>query len=148
MEKEDDWRQHKTVIVEEGEWKAKIDERLAPLIRAIWKAGIETTMCCQEFHRGIAWIAFASADDLTAFLNLVGIYESGDDTLYNRINYRNGAISAPLWEYFVNVGDLQENNGYHGPPDFNITIGLFFPVCDIPALLKRLTDIAATGQEE
>ena len=83
-----------------------MDEEIAPLILALWKADIYTVNSCQENMPGIAWVEFLTADDAAEFLNLVAEYEEGIDTLYNRITQRlrwedDRAMSAPFWEYAV-----------------------------------------------
>ena len=132
---------HPTVIVEGGDWREEIDEALAPLIAAIWKAQIETVMSCQETSPGIAWIEFASVDDLSTFVNIVAHYEAGADTLYNRINYQlTGEMSAPEWEYQLNPMDLNECDFYQGATDIEFSIGVYFPVSDTPVILERLSE--------
>jgi hypothetical protein len=137
-----DSRPHPTVIVEVGPWREEIDEALAPLIRETWRAGIETMMCCQEVDPGIAWIEFESVEELYRFLNLVAHYEPGVDTLYNRIyDERVGPASAAAWQYQLNLMDIfedQEEQTVYGLACFTATVGLCFPVTDIPVLLERL----------
>ena len=133
---------HKTVTVEISDWKADIDEVLAPLIAALWTAGIETMMCCQEVEPGIAWIEFTSVEELFHFLNLVTRYEPGVDTRYNRIDHQlTGPMSAPVWEYQLNLTDIfegQEEQVIGGLVCFDATVGVYFPTTDIPVLLQRL----------
>jgi hypothetical protein len=132
---------HETIVVQVGEWKADIDVMLAPLIHEIWLAGIETFMCCQETEPGMAWVEFDSVQGLVRFLNIVGKYEEGSDTLYNRMSFRQaGTTSAPDWWYSINVWDcaFDDDTGYVGPTDFDVTVGINFPHCDLPVLLKRM----------
>ena len=142
-------RPHATVTVEVGSWCEEIDEALAPLIRQIWIAGIETDMSCQETEPGIAWIEFPGIEALFRFLNLVTRYESGVDTLYNRIRYQlTGPMSAPVWEYQLNLMDLfegQEEQTNDGLTYFDATVGVYFPATDIPVLLERLQAINNAG---
>lgn len=139
---------HKTVTVEIGDCREEIDEVLAPLIAAIWQAGIKTIMCCQETDPEIAWIEFDSVGDLEGFLNIVARYEVGVDNLYNRINHElTGEMSAPAWEYQLNPLDLNQCNSYQGATEIDFTVGVYFPISDIPVILDRLTKaIAATRQ--
>jgi len=107
----------------------EIDEVLAPLIQEIWKADIVTMMCCQETDAGIAWIEFDSMDDFLRFLNIVVKYEEGANTLYNRVNYQlTGDISEPLWEYHVNLLDIEsaaKRRRQDGEVvDFHATVGV------------------------
>lgn len=135
-------RPHPTIIVEVGSWREEIDVALAPLIREIWKAGIETMMSCQEVEPGIAWIAFPAVEELFHFLNLVTRYEPEVDTLYNRIHHqRTGPMSAPVWDYQLNLMDIfegQEEQTSDGLVCFHATVGVRFPTTDIPVLFQRL----------
>jgi hypothetical protein len=136
-------RAHKAITVRVGNMRAQIDTLLAPLIREIWKSGINTVMSCQETEPGIAWIEFEAVDDLVHFLNIVAEYEEGVDTLYNRINFRlTGPKSAPDWQYQANLLDCgfipEEDDRYEGAPDFLVTVSVYFPQSDLSVLLTRL----------
>jgi hypothetical protein len=132
-------RCHKAVIVEVGSCREEIDEALAPLITAIWKCGIGTMMSCEEVDPGIAWIEFDSIEDLRGFVNLVADYEDGADTLYNRINNQlAGDLSAPPWEYQLHLRDLNACASYMGPTYVEFSVGVYFPVSDIPVIVERL----------
>ncbi len=134
-------RRHRAVTVKVGKLEAEIDEFLVPLIAAIWSLQIETIMSCQEVEPGIAWVEFASIPDLIKFLDMVAHYEPGADTLYNRINYQlTGDISAPVWRYQLNLMDLNEIDDYQGPTDLDVTVGVYFPLSDLPAILRHLTE--------
>jgi hypothetical protein len=143
MSRHNDGRRHEAVTVRVGDRKEDIDKMLAPLIRELWRAGIETMMSCQETEPDIAWIEFNTVEDFERFLNLVADYEEGVDTLYNRINNQlTGALSAPCWEYQVNVFDCGfkpgDDNPRLGPADFHVTISVYFPHCDLPTILARM----------
>jgi len=100
---------HRAVIVEVGVWREEIDEALAPLVREIWLAGIETMMSCQEVEPGIAWIEFPAVEELLRCLNLVTRFEPGVNTFYHRIHHQLvGPMSAPVWEYRFDLSDIFE----------------------------------------
>jgi hypothetical protein len=44
-----------------------IDEKLAPLIRLMWKSGIETVECCEEEYPGLAMISFLETFGVETF---------------------------------------------------------------------------------
>jgi hypothetical protein len=138
-----------TVIVEVGSWRAEIDVTLAPLIREIWIAGIETMMSCQETQPETAWVEFVSVEETLRFLNLVTHFESGVDTLYNRIFHRrSGPMAAPVWEYQLNLLDIfeeQEEQIIDGIACFEATAGVDFPRSDISVLLERLRAVNSTS---
>ena len=57
---------HPQVHIRHGEVEADVDEKIAPLILEVWRAGITTTSSCQEFSlRGTAgvWIVFPTKTD-------------------------------------------------------------------------------------
>lgn len=64
---------HPTVIASNG---IPIDEKIHPLMEALWAAGVETRFCCQDFGGprsggrpgvGSAYIKFASDADAARF---------------------------------------------------------------------------------
>jgi hypothetical protein len=140
---------HKQVRVEWDGRGADVDEDLAPLILALWRAGIDTMMSCQENRPGIAWICFPTPLDAKMFLDLVAVYPDETDvpfweTLYGRVA---GFGSDGDWEYTVNVDDLgvQEDiiDGKVeatciGPSDFMFDVSVRFPRTDLPLILERL----------
>ena len=144
-------RSHSAVIVAVGPWREEIDEDLAPLIREIWKAGIETLMSCQETEPGIAWIEFDSIPELLRFLDLITTYEPGVDTLYNRIHHQlTGPMSAPTWEYQLNLMDMfegQEEQLIDQRACFDATVGVYFPQTDIPRLVDCLESFNGTASQ-
>lgn len=78
-------REHETVLVREGDMEAEIDVKIAPLVREVWKAGIETNMSCQEDGFGLVWLEFPGEKELLSFLAIVvNRYEEGRDSVYNR----------------------------------------------------------------
>jgi hypothetical protein len=48
---------HRTRVVRHAGLEAKVDVQLAPLVHALWRAGVYTLMSCQNFD-GRAWIVF------------------------------------------------------------------------------------------
>ena len=140
-----DERPHRTATVQVGDWKAEIDEGIVPLIQEIWRAGIETSMSCQENSDGYIWIEFPEVEDAEAFLNVVAPYEDGPDTLYSRMLpclVNHGPISD--WSYRAYVYDFalrdRELDGisYNPPAYFHFFISINFQPDDLPAVLNRL----------
>jgi hypothetical protein len=58
---------HKTVKVILGH-EIDIDVKLAPLIRQVWDARLETNQCCQEYRPGEACIELHGTSDVEEFL--------------------------------------------------------------------------------
>lgn len=55
------------------------------------------------------------------------------------MNYqRTGDVSAPLWEYRLNLFDVNEFDGHLGPAWFEVSVGLYFPILDLPVVVERL----------
>ena len=153
--------QHKQVPVEWRGRRAEVDEEMAPLILALWRAGIATRLSCQENQPGIAWIAFATPEDARKFLNRVAVYpdpadlREGDgrtyvgnvpfwETLYGRIT---GCGDEGNWDYRVWVDDFgvseelvgdELGTTHVGPADFEFNVSIRFPRTDMPLILERL----------
>jgi hypothetical protein len=142
---------HKMVVVEYRGLSAWIDEGIAPLIRELWRAGIDTVMSCEENRPGWMWIEFAHATGAEEFLSIVARYETGIDTLYNRIRHGWDPGEGDLlgqWEYDALPTDLAvtetEKDGYieescSGRSRFLFTFSVRFPATDYPTLLARMT---------
>lgn len=87
----------------------EVDEGIAPLLQAIWNAGINTCNSCQENKPGIIWIEFLAAVDAEAFLTRVvsGLdpvnNPEADDWLYSRVIGANGG-----WQYTAHPHDARE----------------------------------------
>lgn len=135
-------RRHETVTVSVGNRCEEIDIQIAPLIREIWLADIETMMSCEEVSPGIAWIEFPEVEELVQFLNIVTRYEPGADTLYNRIcSQVVGPMSTAPWEYAFNLSDIfdgQEEQLNDGAVSFFASVGVYFPTSEIALLIERL----------
>lgn len=69
-------KNHKTVLIQhEGKfmYEANVDEKIAPLVLAVWKAGIETEFSCEDCEeKHLAYIQFLP-DELIKFLNKVQV---------------------------------------------------------------------------
>lgn len=47
----------------------QIDKEMAPIIKELWSAGIDTQFCCEEIAPGVAHIVFEYTDAALAFVN-------------------------------------------------------------------------------
>jgi hypothetical protein len=140
-------RKHEAVLVREGDMEAEIDVKIAPLVREIWRAGIETYMSCQEDGFGLVWLEFPGEKELLSFLGIVvDRYEEGRDSLYNRSvgefcpTYPNSS-----WEFDMRPLDYalhdecgDEEVWHEGEPDIAFLHSVRFPPADLPLLLRRL----------
>jgi hypothetical protein len=145
---------HKQVRVSWGRRSALVDEAIAPLIEALWRAGLETVNSCADNRSGTIRVQFGTAADASSFLRKVGKYEEGTGTLYHRLkpHWRppdGGARSAPDWEYQAIPEDAartwqEDREGgpgrWHGEGgDFYFSMSVQFPWIDLPVVLERLT---------
>ena len=143
-------RKHKTVKVRVGTWQADIDEAIAPLIRQLWLAGIETDMCCQKDGWGLVWIQFSAEVDIIKFVNAIAEYEAEADTLYQRMNPASSrSLPTDEWQYEIFSADLglheeePDKSGvcrtwHEGSADFYFAYSLRFPLYDLPTVLGRM----------
>ena len=115
---------------------------IAPLIRALWIAGINTILSCQATEPGNSRIECASAAEFIEFLNWVTRCEPGNDTFDNRRNCNHiDQMSTSTWFNQLNVLDLLEGETeqkIYGDVFFEATIGFYFPATDIPVLVEQL----------
>jgi hypothetical protein len=156
----DDYR-HPQILVEAGGQRAYVDHELAPLLRELWRAGIDTYSSCQDlgesvedlleamphlgpyvdFHSGRAVIDF-SPPDAQRFLNLVA-GATPPPALYDRMA-RWTAEGA--WRVDLIVLDAPAAPDRH---DFRIFgTQVQFPRYDIPgviACLRRHNERLASG---
>jgi hypothetical protein len=141
---------HRQVSVQVGPWQADVDEGIAPLIRELRRAGVETLKSCQQNKRGRVWLCFPAACEAERFLNLVARFVDGYDQLYWRMKADSQNVGPlPDWEYAVNIEDralLEEvaNDSvyysYDPPPAFVFSVSVRFPPQDLPTVLRRLRE--------
>ncbi|MBO1336507.1 hypothetical protein [Streptomyces sp. VRA16 Mangrove soil] len=144
---------HPTVLVRVADRQARIDERLAPAIEAIWECGFDTFTCCQdlaesnadwprklphmaqwvESRRGWMLIDFPVTDGL-AFLSAVA--NAGPrDAFYVRMTH----WAAPdAWR--VNVKPMDAAMFQDDLPSrFRLQLlQVSFPGSDLPEIVRRL----------
>jgi hypothetical protein len=133
--------EHPQVRIEHGSWSADVDEEIAPLILACWRAGVDTDNSCQENRPGIAWIEFLTAADAERFTTTV--VRDRDDLYWRAFPNDDGEVH---WEWAAVPGDLGEEWDEAtdeieriGPSDIQIAVGIRFPRSDIPLLTERLS---------
>jgi hypothetical protein len=144
---------HEQIHIKHEDFEADVDAGLAPLILEIWKAGIPTTMSCEENLPGWAWIDFLTAEDAEHFLSSVARYDANVYSLYNRIAQAwdppTGAVEG-CWEYTLTVNDMAVSQveiedgvieeSCNGSSVFFISVSIRFPRSDLPTLLRNMTD--------
>jgi hypothetical protein len=125
-----------------------IDVEIAPLIRALWDRGIETSNSCQDnTDDHFVWVEFASAADASAFLDIVvGSRIGGWRSLYRRAMADVHDVNG-TWRYAVNpvnfgvdedIIDDEVHERRIGPNDIDFFVSIRFPKRDLAAILRRL----------
>lgn len=130
----------KRVLYRPGKYYAKIDELLAPLIKEMWKAGIETNESCQHvnYRDGKAWI---SLDDVADFQKLTRIVLTPDekDKLTQHASIYSGAETYFDEEWLAQVhAEVYQPEEDPDDWEFVYSVDWYFPQEDIPELVKRL----------
>lgn len=76
-----------TLVVVPGFDEAEVDHEIAPLVYALWRAGLRTRLSCQANgpEDAYVWVQFDSAEDAQGFLDrTVGRYDREEESLYQR----------------------------------------------------------------
>jgi hypothetical protein len=119
-----------------------VDERLAPLAKALWRCRVHVLQFSVD-HTGRACLDFSDTEEATGFMNLVAVYDDKPDSLYQRI--AGGAGVEDSWEYWVDpfdgstLNDCQGRTGVVGrPADFLFLPSVSFPLSDVPLIVESL----------
>ena len=153
---------HPTVPVAFGAWSADIDEEVAPVVLALWRAGIETVSACQDegeslvafadqapwfaaqtrAYAGRAYVDFAELDAVARFLDAVANAGPRDE-LYQRMS---SPATPEAWEVRVTFYDAlttQDSVDWANPSTFAAgVLRVRFPRRDIAAIAERLGEAA------
>lgn len=93
----------------------KIDEKIAPLVSALWDAGIMTEQSCQEDRPGYAWIVFGDHEEALQFLGIIlGKRPDFEDSFIKAISHwdvagpQNGYVEPGEWDWAVHPTVDQE----------------------------------------
>lgn len=141
-------RKHKATRVTVGDTSEDIDAAIAPLVRALWKSGVETTMSCQCDGWGYVWIEFPTQGDVVSFLNAVGRFEPGRNSMYARMGqwWRSDdpdrdwvyEVHPSDWAYDICAAEDPNSEAHAGEPDFDFTFSVRLPQCDLGTVTKRM----------
>ncbi len=139
-------KHHPTARVERMGSALDIDELIAPLLRDMWKAGIDTFDSCQGNPEGWVRIAFPSDHDLKRFLDAAAPPALGRANVHDRAETCQRRWTRNLrrrWRYTVSVIDedspcCQECRASQTRARFNVWIVLRFPVEDLPAVHRNV----------
>lgn len=136
---------HRAIHVKVGTREGDIDAKIAPLIRELWKADVDTVLSCQNNPAGWVWICFDGCDSCERFLNILAEYDPHPESLYNHIRGENGFTpNELLWHFEIDFTDLAVEEDEHGderpvgPPMLHPEISVRFPHSDLPDVLRRM----------
>lgn len=102
---------HPQKAINLGGMLTKVDSKLAPLIQGLFRAGILTSMSCQENQPGITWLQLVNTDHALRF-----------------VRKASKVMDSFIWK----------NDGVLIDPDDNFgAVSIRFPLADLPKL-KRL----------
>jgi hypothetical protein len=151
-------RIYPATLVEVGSRSEEIDKVIAPLIREMWIADIDTIMSCQDDGSDRIWVEFEDVDDLVEFLNAIAEFEPGRDTLYNRMKPYFRTTDPELdWIYELHPNDMAFTDDgpsdadvvqprHEGTPYFFFTVSVRFPPSDLPVVLSRMQRFNAVNR--
>jgi hypothetical protein len=150
-------REHRQVSLLHPEWNEviEVDEGISELIVLLWRAEVNTMLCCEENRPGYMFIRFVTAYGLEKFFNMLAINRDKElgnhDSLYHRVidpDQEGG------WEYDILVEDIgneideaKDKVVYTLPPEVIFTASVLFPISDYPQVLKCVNQhLAINGQ--
>lgn len=152
-------RSHSTVLVRDGNLRAKIDEPLAPLIKQLWQRRIYTAYSCQDVgdighdeRQGMAMLVFEGCQAAIRFLNVATRFEPGGLSLYNRMSHQ-GCRGVRCWQFEMGPMDysydwFDDSYVLDGWADYDFRVAVFFPATDIPAVLARVKEVNPTEEQQ
>jgi hypothetical protein len=112
-----------------------IDEKIAPLMKAIWDLGIQTENSCQENEPGLIWIEFFTSRDLEIFLRAA--------IPVRNIGFHESVLIQNSWKISAAVEDIayriiDDEIKHFNPPDYHVSLSLRFPIEDYEQVLANL----------
>lgn len=130
------WRQYHTEVPVTGPDGAvvMIDEGIAPLLTAMWEAGISTINSCESHVDGLVYLVLADMADLGRLLSLVSL---GSLT----VNVMNDDVGAPdsspeePWRWRYRLRPVDPNG--QGP--WRYIVSVEFPAGQVPEVIRCLT---------
>jgi hypothetical protein len=142
--------EHKTKLIQFGDWQAKIDEDIADLVLNLWELGLITLNSCQDnVPKGFVWIEFRSALEAERFLNFVSEYSEEPGSVYDRMTREWGDATALDWIYTLNLSNLGVEHDpvsddeilprFTGRHAFHFSMSVRFPRQDLEFVKKQIS---------
>lgn len=141
---------HKQVTLKDNDGDVEVDSGIAPLIKGLWKAGIDTYSSCED-NLGYVYITF-TVQGSQQFLNAVSECDLDPHGLYCRM-FRmymlpHGGLDG-CWRYDIRPMDVGLcSDGSFAPPTvshsgkvntvFEVTVR--FPCSDYKEVLRRMSE--------
>lgn len=133
-------RRHEAVILRDrfGD-EVEIDVGIAPLIKELWRAGIDTWESCED-DDGMVWIDLDQWDNI-AFIKIVaGEYDDDIDSLHNRVmqgwKHNDGSLDGQ-WRYGVALNEYSWDPAPPpGVPPTSLIVSIRFPRSDYKEVLR------------
>lgn len=136
-----------------------IDEKIAPLVRALWDAGIETSVSCEAESTGRVQIGFAPGHGERFLSIAAGQFDPDPASLYGRVaaaHPRRVDEPADTWLVDLLLEDLGARHEWHpetrtwtaeclGPAEFTSELLVRFPPSDLSEVVARVHRAAVTG---
>ena len=150
---------HSETVISYGSFSAPVDDGIVPLILAIWRHGIPTSMSCESDDDDRVWVMFPDARAAEHFLSLVCV---GDDDASDLecIRCRVAPDLEPVdadaykercWKLSVKAYDdgyvdLPTTDGdeddlmsvFAGAPSLTLAVSIRFPQGDLATVCDRL----------
>jgi hypothetical protein len=135
--------EHKQVTIElKDGYKINVDEGMEDIISTLNNDGFETYCSCIN-NQETFWIQFSSSIEFTIMMKFILLYEKS-------IN-GNEDVRETLWDFIDNVchyyvnydenGDIDENDYWIRNGELSDTMGLRFPVTEIPRFRKLFYEV-------
>ena len=143
---------HKTVDLLYNGQQIPIDEKIAPLVTEIWKAGLNTRNSCESNTTNYIWIHFASVKDFDKFIGI--IFAQGDlknqdfQPCLDRMINHTCASHFDRWSIELLLDDVgfvnqtKDDGSISSIVDIkiSITVSLRFPPKDYQYIYNRLVE--------
>jgi hypothetical protein len=128
--------EHELAYLEHGTAAAWVDRKIAPLVLACWKAGINTQFSCEEIDAGISFLAFLESLSMDRFATILSGVQV-DRTIFDEMNRKYTDQSCGERSLAQHFGYVASYKG-KDLPIWTEDNKVMFPMQYIPAFTERL----------
>ena len=145
--------EHRTITLHhpDGEYSADIDEKIAPLIAAMWSKGWATYNSCEDNH-GFIWVemAYPHAEEFLTIVARNACQPVAMEARTAHTNWRGDHNSRhpDEWDLSIHANNVNEALDEEsdeivdvGPPDMVLTVSVRFP----PQHLNEVTRVVGVN---